>query len=291
MNRLRHMAVFAHIVQAGSITGAADSLNLSKSVVSQHLKALEKTLGISLLKRTTRRQTLTDAGEQFYQQCLAMNALVDNAWQQAQQTLEVPQGKVRITAPHALMGTLVAPAIAQVMLKYPLITVELIASDAQLSLIGDEIDLAIRVGPSEASSVKQQRIGQFRDVLCGLKRVVSPGDLQTLPYVANQWQGETIEHQFKHLHTGEKCHYSPNVRCRADSFHACLALIESGAGIGLVPDFVLKQRNVTVKPVLVEYQLPVNPVYALHPYEALRPLSVTVCLQAIADQLPSTEQG
>ena len=105
MSRLRQMSVFAHIIEAGSITAAADSLKISKSVVSQHLKSLETELGVPLLKRTTRRQTLTAAGERFYEQCRRLNDVADTAWTEAQETLQEPQGKVRITAPNALDGS------------------------------------------------------------------------------------------------------------------------------------------------------------------------------------------
>ncbi|GAA06590.1 bacterial regulatory helix-turn-helix, lysR family protein [Photobacterium leiognathi subsp. mandapamensis svers.1.1.] len=73
MNKLRQMSIFAHIVEEGSVSAAANKLDLSKSVVSQHLKTLEQELGITLLKRTTRRHTLTQAGEAFYQSCREIN--------------------------------------------------------------------------------------------------------------------------------------------------------------------------------------------------------------------------
>lgn len=282
MNRLRYMAVFAHIVKAGSITKAADDLSLSKSVVSQHLKALEQSLGVTLLKRTTRRQSLTTAGQAFFDQCEAMNSLVDDAWQHAQQSLVEPQGKIKITAPNALMGALVAPAIAEVLLKYPNLQYELIASDSHLDLHANNIDLAVRVGLSEQSSLKQQRIGEFRDVLC-CSKPNKPKDLRKTAYVANHWQGRHIEHQFVKRHKNEKLTYNPaKISATADSFNTCLSLIESGAGIGLVPEFVLRQTQTTVMPVLPEYDLPVNPVYVLHPYNKNKPLSVSVSIEAIA---------
>ena len=124
MNQLRHMAVFAHIVETGSITATAELLQLSKSVISQHLKTLEENLGVTLLKRTTRRQSLTSAGQDFYQHCKTLNQIADEAWLQAQEVLDVPKGNVRITAPYALMETLIAPAIAPLIEQYPLLQPE-----------------------------------------------------------------------------------------------------------------------------------------------------------------------
>ena len=84
MKMLRHMAIFAQVVEAGSITEAAATLDLSKSVVSQHLSALESELGVLLIKRSTRKHNLTSAGRNFYQSCQEINRLSDFAWQQAQ---------------------------------------------------------------------------------------------------------------------------------------------------------------------------------------------------------------
>jgi len=158
MNRLRQMSVFAYIVETGSITAAAESLDLSKSVVSQHLKSLETELGIILLKRTTRRQALTSAGKHFYKSCKELNQVANHAWLEAQETLTVPQGHIRITAPNALMETLVTPVIGKLLQQYPKLELELISNDHHLDLLSAGIDLAIRVGASRESMLKQRRV-------------------------------------------------------------------------------------------------------------------------------------
>ncbi len=297
MNQLRHMSVFAYIVETGSITAAAESLQLSKSVVSQHLKALEQELGITLLKRTTRRQSLTPAGDDFYQQCKKLNEIADSAWQQAQNTLQVPQGLVRITAPNALMDTLIAPAIGKLMQQYPLLEPELISSDSRLNLMMDDIDLAIRAGPSNDSTLKQQRIGEFRDQLCAspalIERINTQRDgIKQASYIANTWQANQVCHEFRRIETNntakaedEIIRYTAQARCKADSFYTCLTLIQSGAGVGIIPDFMIDNLRSQVQPVFPGYQLPVNPVYALYPYSQNLPLSVRVCLDAIIGTL------
>lgn len=120
MNRLRQMAIFAHVVQQHSISAAADKLGLSKSVVSQHLKALEQAIGITLIKRTTRKQTLTPAGEAFYVRCQAINQLADEAWQQTQSHQLEPQGKLRLTIAHGFID-IVAPIIGRLIEQLSLI--------------------------------------------------------------------------------------------------------------------------------------------------------------------------
>ncbi|WP_317918603.1 LysR family transcriptional regulator [Vibrio sp. MACH09] len=284
MNRLRQMSLFAHIVDAGSITSAAESLQLSKSVVSQHLKSLESELGIVLLKRTTRRQSLTVAGESFYQRCKELNNVADSAWLQAQETLEVVKGEVRITAPNALMETLVAPVIGELLQQHPLIEPVLISSDHHLDLVADNIDLAIRVGHSNESSLKQRRIGQFRDVLCAQPRVIASGNIEQAMYIANVWQSQHITHRFA-SHTLDSFVFTTRARCVANSFYTCLSLVQSGAGIGLVPDFYLNQLDGSLSNVFPQHQLPVNPIYALHPYNKHIPLTVKIVLAAIEQAL------
>ena len=289
MNRLRQMSLFAHIVESGSITAAADGLGLSKSVVSQHLKLLETELGISLLKRTTRRQILTQAGQAFYAECKKLNDLADFAWQQALESQQEPQGKIVITSSDALMSTLVAPAIGALMKCYPKLRPELISSDQPLNLMEKHIDLAIRVGTSSENALMQRRIGEFRDVLCGTQSVID-NQSEDAGYLANQWQPAAILHHFTHIkmagekHSYKNHSYQANITCRADSFHTCLSLIESGAGIGIIPDYIFHQKPHLIA-LFPDHQLAQNPVYALHPYPKQPPINVTTCIGAIEKQL------
>lgn len=284
MKKLRHMSVFAYIVEAGSITGAAESLQLSKSVVSQHLKVLERELGVLLIKRSTRKHTLTSAGRDFYESCKEINKITEFAWQRAQESTETPNGIIKITAPNALMDVVIAPAIGKLLKQYPLLEPELISGDTQLDLMSDNIDLAIRVGPSQASNIKQRRIGEFRDILCGSHALVQQEEIDNALYIANKWQGKHISHHFNDI-DGNEVLYEATALCRANSFYSCLALIKEGAGIGLIPDF---QFNM-IKPVLCEVfpklKLPINQVYALHTYDKYQPSSIKVCIEAIEEHL------
>ena len=286
MNNLRQMSVFARIVECGSISSAADSLDLSKSVVSQHLKTLESELGVPLLKRTTRRQILTPTGEVFYTQCQQLNQLAADAWDQAQSNQSVPRGKIKITAPHALMGPLIAPAIGQLMQQYPQIEPHLIASDEQQDLMQHGIDLAIRVGHSQESSYRQRRIGAFRDVLCGTERYLNSRPTETMNYIANRWQGKQIQHQLIHRENNRRLSLAFTPGCTVDSLYTTLALLEAGAGIGIIPDFILNANSSSLSEVMPDYQLSSVPIFAVHPYQSGLPLAVDIALSAIEAALP-----
>ncbi|MEH6453458.1 MAG: LysR family transcriptional regulator [Psychromonas sp.] len=280
MKKLRHMSIFAHIVEAGSITGAAESLQLSKSVVSQHLKVLEEQLGVLLIKRSTRKHILTSAGRDFYESCKDINKIADSAWQRAQESIEVPKGYIKITAPNALMELVIAPAIGKLLKQYPQLEPELVSSDSHLDLMSENIDLAIRVGRSQSSNLKQRRIGEFRDVFCGSQDLLQKQQIDKALYIANHWQSKHIKHDFSDSE-GNHVTYESSVHCKANSFYACLALIKEGAGIGLIPDFQFKQIKPALNEVFPHFKLPINQVYALYPYHNYLPLSVKVCIEAI----------
>ena len=283
MHKLRQMSIFAHIVEQGSVSAAAAKLDLSKSVVSQHLKRLEEELGASLLKRTTRRQTLTPMGERFYLSCKDLNSLADSAWEMAQAEQEEPQGRIKITAPNALMDMLVTPVIAELMKTYPKLQPELLSDDQRLDFMSHDIDLAIRVGSSPDSTLKQKRLGGFRDQLCGVV-TMQEQDLNALPYIANAWQGREIEHHFQ---SNSKAPFSlhKQAHCVTNSIHSCVALIKAGAGVGVLPDFYLRQFDQQLVNLTPHHHLPVNTVYALNPYTHHTPIAVALCIQALEARL------
>ncbi|WP_375750521.1 LysR family transcriptional regulator [Vibrio sp. HN007] len=285
MNKLRQMSIFAHIVEEGSVSAAASKLDLSKSVVSQHLKALETELGVTLIKRTTRRQKLTSTGEAFYQSCKNINIIAHSAWESAQESLVEPQGRLRITAPNALMDILVAPVVADLMKRYPKLKPELISDDQPLNLMKHDVDLAVRVGTSEDSNLKQKRIGEFRDVFCSTLEVKKKG-INDVPYIANHWQGKYVQHSFTSAN-GESLVYEKEADCITNSFHSCLALIQSGAGGGIIPDFYFSQLNTELVPLLPDMELSKNTVYALNPFSESTPLSVKLCITALEERLKS----
>jgi DNA-binding transcriptional LysR family regulator len=297
INYLRHMTLFCRIVECSSISGAADSLEMSKSVLSQHLKALEQALDVMLLRRTTRRQVLTPAGKAFYQRCVQMNDIAEQAWQGARETKLVPIGPIKISAPNAFIDTIVAPVIGELTARYPDIRPHLVADDQRLDLLEHEIDLAIRVGELPSSGYRQRRIGSFCDVLCASPEFISQNQsalhasttsattttTTTLDYIANSWQGSKIRHSLQHQQTGETIELDFVASRFANSLQAVLAMAKAGAGIALVPDFIFKQhqKNGELAELLPDYRSPSIPVYTLHAYDSQPPLLIKVCAEAM----------
>lgn len=282
MNKPRQMILFMHIVDCGSISKAADKLDVSKSVLSQSLKQLELELSTSLLKRTTRKQTLTAQGEQFYQQCIALNDIVEQAWQDMELAQQIPSGQISITAPHALMESVVAPALAKTFAPFPNVGLSLIADDNQLDLMQHDLDLAIRVGSSPNSTYKQRKIGQFRDVLCQSVKSTTP--VEQAHYIANHWQKKQIRHQLSHLVSRKTKTLTFSAKHQANTINQVATMISLDMGIGQIPEFLLQQLP-TIKPCFSDYTLTQNNVYALHSFTHQPPIALTMAIEAIQTHL------
>ena len=287
MQKLKQMTLFMTVVESGSITKAADKLDLSKSVISQHIKQLEADLGLPLLKRTTRKQSLTASGERFYLQCCEMHQLAEKAWSDILHQQEFPQGKLTVTAPHALMNDIIIPALSSVFSVHKDVKLNLIAHDGQLDLMQEDIDLAIRVGESKLSNLKQKRIGTIQDVLCIAKAYpeFNSNSIETLPYIANHWQPKQISHQLVNATTQSSrvLHYAATHQ--VNTVQNSLALIKNGLGIGLLPEFIYLQHKDELREVLPNFEIKASNVYVLHPFHGQVPIGVRMAIEAIESKL------
>ena len=164
MDQLKRMAVFAEVVAAGSLTGAARRLGMTPSAVSQHLRQLEGALGLALLHRSTRRLTLTEAGARYIEGCTAMVAAARAAEQALERHRDEPEGELRIAAPIGF-GGLLARALAPLR-RHPRLTLQLLLDDALVDLIEARVDIALRAGSLPDSSLVARRLGSMGAQMC-----------------------------------------------------------------------------------------------------------------------------
>ena len=165
MDKFLHMQVFVGIVEAGSISGAADRLGLPKSAVSRRLTELEARLGVSLLQRTTRRQNLTDSGRAFYERCVAILADLDEAESAVSQSHGALKGKLKLALPLSFGLLHLAPLIQEFMTLHPDVRFELDFNDRQIDLMQEGFDLAIRIATLADSSLIARRLAPIHHVL------------------------------------------------------------------------------------------------------------------------------
>jgi DNA-binding transcriptional LysR family regulator len=164
LDQLKRMAVLASVVRHGSFAAAARQLRTSTSAVSQQVRALEKDMGVTLLHRSTRKLSLTPAGERFHAGCAAMVAAAEAAQAQLAQLRDAPEGELRV-AMTVGFGRRIGPALAPLLAAHPGLCLHLQVEDGFTDLVAHRIDLAIRFGRLPDSAWVAQRIGTLRTSL------------------------------------------------------------------------------------------------------------------------------
>ena len=188
MDDLKPLAVFAEVVDAGSMSAAARRLGMSPSAVSQTIRALEQHGGVTLLHRSTRKLALTEAGERYYPHCRQLLDAARAAAQSLQQARDAPTGELRVSAPVGFAAH-IAPALAPLLAEESQLRLRLLVDDAMIDLIDARIDVAIRVGRLADSSWVARRLCDFDMILCAspdyLARTGAPASPQQL--ASHQW--------------------------------------------------------------------------------------------------------
>lgn len=164
MGKLEAMRTFVSIADAGSLTAAARLQGRSLPAVVRTLAALEAELGVRLFQRTTRRISLTEAGRRYLERCRQAQAVVEEAEAELRAEQTEPQGKLVVTAPVLFGERHVSGAITAFVQRYPRVSVEFRLLDRIVNLVEEGIDVGIRIGPLEDSSLIAQQVGSMRRV-------------------------------------------------------------------------------------------------------------------------------
>ncbi len=184
MDRWLAMEAFVRVVESGTFVAAAERLGMSTSSLSRLVADLEQHLGARLLNRTTRRLSLTESGQSYYERCVTLLADLAEAEAIAGQSAAEPRGTVRITCSHSMAEQRVAPAIASFVERHPAVKFDLVVSDRMVDLVEEGFDLAVRVGPVGSDRLVARRLGTMQLVLCAapayLERRGTPGRVEDL---------------------------------------------------------------------------------------------------------------
>ncbi len=166
MNRFDELEAFIAVVDFRGFGNAAERLGMAKSMVSRRVSDLERRLGVQLLKRTTRRQSLTDAGREFYQRAKQILADLNEAEQCIADADSEIAGRIRLAMPLGFGVILLAAPVADFVAAHPAIEIDVDLNDREVDLIEANIDLAIRVGDLEDSSLIARRIATVQIATC-----------------------------------------------------------------------------------------------------------------------------
>lgn len=166
LDRFTSMQIFIKVVNTGSFSAAGRALNLSPTMVTKHINALEHRLSCNLLNRTTRKLSLTETGILFYQKCeKILNDLNYLERSLSDQCLQ-PNGKLKINAPISLTLRHLPPLLKQFQQDYPDISIELELNDRMVDLVDEGWDLALRIGKMISSSLKARKLTDIEFKLC-----------------------------------------------------------------------------------------------------------------------------
>ncbi|WP_201540027.1 LysR family transcriptional regulator [Psychrobacter sp. 1044] len=272
MGQLEDMAMFVRVVEAGSITKAAEQLNIAKSAVSRRLKDLETRLGSQLISRTTRQSNLTQAGEQYYQKVHHILSEVDALNEETSGTPTRIEGTLKMTAPLSFGLMHLNDVIDEYANQHPELNFELDFSDRHTDLIEEGFELAIRIRELQDSSYQAKRLALIRYALCAspeyLERMGTPktfDDLTEHEFVQyGMSKSSTIELIDEQ---GKKHQVVVNGKIKANNGDFLRAMAVKGHGIAFLPTFITYQALISgeLVPILQQYQLPTLNAYAVYP--------------------------
>lgn len=299
MDRFDEMQSFVRVVDSGGISAAAEKMGIAKSAVSRRLQELENRLGVELLRRTTRRIALTEEGRQFYERCVRILdevAEVENSLINEQQLV---QGLVRIAAPLSLP---LWPLLGEFMQRHPGVRIDLDLEDRYIDILREGVDLAIRIGQLNDSSLVAKRLAPIRVVLCASPAYLERhGEPQT-PEQLSEHQGLsyanlTEQRQWSFTDVSGKEHLGrPSIRMRANNGDVLLQAALDGLGIAVMPRFICYRELASGRlcELLSGYNTEESAAYALYPSRRHLPQRVRLLIDFLAERLgdvPPWEKG
>jgi DNA-binding transcriptional LysR family regulator len=292
-------AIFAKVAQLGSFARAAEDLALSKPTVSKAVGRLEASLGFSLLNRTSRRLSLTEAGRASMERAMRIlnegHAAEDDALVQS----TVPRGRVRVSAPLSFGVAHLGAVLPEFLTAYPEITLDLALSDRRVDVVAEGFDLAIRIASLEASSLMTRRLCDVRILLVGASayferrgRPTHPGELGQHSAMVYTGSPTGALWRFSHAVLGETS-VEPRVCLWTDNADMLTPSLVAGHGLALQPEFLVWKeiRDGALEIAMPEWTAPSLGLHLLMPPSSLRPLRVRVLVDYLARSLARTDWG
>ena len=273
MDRFENMRTFVRVVEAGSISGAADRLSVAKSAVSRRLKELEEHLGVELFHRTTRRMNLTDTGRAFYHQSVRILEDVLEAELATSQAHGTLKGSLKIALPSTFGLMHMGPAINEFLREHPQIEFDLDFNDREVDLMQEGFDLAIRIANLPDSSLIARRLSPIRTVMCAspsyLERMGTPQAPSELKQHQCLVYSLLRDYEYWYLTDSNgketRTKIRPYLKASTGEFLKDAAV--EGWGIILVPSFIAYKEIESGKlvQVLKDYKPPQLDAYAIYP--------------------------
>ena len=292
MDTLKAMQAFVAVVDQGSLVKAADALDRPTAVVSRQLASLEAHLGSRLLQRTTRRQALTEAGQEYYQRAQQILADIDEAETAVNHQTLLPEGLLRVSAPLSFGTHVLAQLLPELRQRHPQLRLDLFVTDRIVDLLHDGIDVALRTLPElDDNNMVARKICEFPLVLCA-----SPGYLAR--HGEPQHPRELADHQtvgYTHLsnhwamydRAGNLFDASIAPMVRTTTPDVLRALACAGQGIMAVPRYVVSDLldSGALVPTLPGWHFAPMALFAVFPSRKFVSAKVRVFIDLLLAQL------
>ena len=286
-------AIFAAVVEHRSFSAAADALSLSKATVSKAISRLEIRLGTTLFHRTSRRLTLTDSGRALAEHAQRIRSEGEAAEEAAFESATAPVGLVRVAAPLTFGIQAVAPALGDFMALHPGIKIDLRLSDAFVDIVGDGIDIALRIAELPDSSLRTRRLGAVTSHIVASPayferagRPAHPADLARHACLTYTNTANPDVWRFRKA-GGEEAVVRVDGPMRADSGDAMLPALRAGRGVARLPDFLVGKdlAKGTLEGVLTDWSVSAAALHLMTPPGTLRPARVEALIEFLSDRL------
>jgi DNA-binding transcriptional LysR family regulator len=280
MDRLSAMQAFVAVAELEGFAPAARKLSVSASAVTRMVAALEERLGVRLLQRTTRSVTLTDAGARYLDRARRILAEIDEAEDSAHAEQARPTGRLTVSAPTLFGRMHVGPLMGEFLGAHPQVTGELLLADRMVNLVDEGIDLALRIGRLEDSSLIVRKAGETRRVLVASPAYLQrhgvpsvPPDLsahqviQVLPLAPTlEWTFRAAPHS-----TGDDVRVNVAAHYVTNSVDAALWHAEHGGGLTLALSYQVMEsvHAGRLRLVLTEHEPPPLPIQWVYPTSRL----------------------
>jgi DNA-binding transcriptional LysR family regulator len=285
------MALFARVVELGSMSAAARELGMTASAVSQQIRQLEAETAIALLHRSTRKLSTTEAGRAYYEDCAAMLLAAHTAERRLGDLRDEPRGELRVAIPVGFSVQLAA-ALAPLLRAHPQLSLRVFAEDRQIDLIGERIDLAIRIGSLGDSTLIARRLAEWRHLLVATPAYAERSGLPQSPEELDRHAVLILSvlnrPEFIELHrAGESRRVRISGPVAGNSAEALKQMMLQGLGITRLPEpdaapLIADGRAIAVLP---EWSMVPLGVYALTVQRDSQPAKVRLAIAAIRDHL------
>ena len=292
MDRLEAMRQFVRVAELGSFSAVAQQQGIARSIVTRHVAALEAHLGTKLIARSTRRLSLTSAGNDYLEKCRVILNLVEAAESGAAAERQVPRGRIRISIPLSYGRRYLGPLLLQFVRLYPEVSLDVDYVDRRSNLIEDGIDLAVRITMQLEAGTVARRIGSAR-----LLVVASPGYLarhgeplhpsDLIHHECLAYSGVANPGQWECLVDGRPQSFPIRHRLQSNNGEALVAAAIDGFGITAAPEFMMDRAlgSGELREVLAAFAPGAAGIFGVLPSHRHIPHRVRALLDFIAERL------